>query len=382
MGSTDSENNFKTIMQTETSLQIQTTGKRPHESSNENSPLHDETVNIRDMCATDGWPRFLVMESTSNEKSLSKLSPFVIEKAMKGLCDVVHLKKLSNGGLLIEVSRPAQADNLLKQTTFASVPVKVTPHRTMNTCKGVIRDRDLADMDPAELVEELKCVGVIHARNIEQKRNGSKTKTAAVILTFARSILPKSIKAGYTNIKVEPYIPNPLRCFTCQGFGHHQSTCKRNKVCARCGQPDHGTDSCSAAPHCVNCNGDHPAYATSCPKWEKEKEICKVKVLHNVTYPEARRMVSPTVNDSNNRLTYSAVARPAISTVSVSTQTDVTECKCKPNLSQNEQRNSNKREQKNPKILQIKQLILKTHRIKSPKKAKVLLIRENCPGSR
>jgi hypothetical protein len=325
-------------MDTETNTQSKTSGKRIHKSSNESSPANDQITNIRDLCATDAWPRFLVMESLINEeKTLASLSPFVIEKAMKGICDVVNCKKLRSGALLIEVLRPAQATNLLKQTTFAMIPVKVTPHRTMNSCKGVIRDRDLAEMDPAELVEELKSVGVIDARNIIQNRNGTKTKTAAIVLTFARAILPTSINAGYTKIKVEPFIPNPLRCYTCQGFAHHQSVCKRSKICARCGQPDHGTETCTAAPHCANCKGDHPAYSTTCPKWIKEKEICKLKVLYNVTFPEARKLVNPAESESNNRKTYSAMVRPATSTASVGTQTEVTHCKCKPNLVQNEQ---------------------------------------------
>src|SRR3989442_15499525 len=151
-------------MDSQTNNQLRTPGKRLLTSSNESSPSNEQTTNIRDLCATDAWPRFLVMESTTLENSLSRLSPFVIEKAMKGICDVVDCKKLRGGALLIEVSRPAQATNLLKQTTFAMVPIKVTPHRTMNSCKGVIRDRDLADMDPAEFVEELKCVGVIDAK--------------------------------------------------------------------------------------------------------------------------------------------------------------------------------------------------------------------------
>src|SRR6267154_3187635 len=165
-------------MATEQNTQLKTTGKRPLTSSNESSPsneqttkLNEETTNIRDLCATDAWPRFLVMESLE-EKSLSRLSPFIIEKAMKGICDVVDAKKLRSGALLIEVSRPAQATNLLMQTTFAMISVKVTPHRTMNSCKGVIRDRDLADMDTTELVEELKIVvGVTDARNIFKNRN-------------------------------------------------------------------------------------------------------------------------------------------------------------------------------------------------------------------
>jgi hypothetical protein len=197
-------------------------------------------------------------------------------------------------------------------------------------------------MDPAELVEEMRCVGVTEARNITQNRNGTKIKTAAIILTFAKAILPKSINAGYMHIKVEPYIPNPLRCFTCQGLGHHQSTCKRSKICAKCSKPDHGTDACTSPVHCINCDGGHPAYASSCPKWVKEKEICRIKVTHGVTFPEARRMASPETSESTNRISYSAMAHPSIpkSTKSVSTQTDIINCKCQP-IQTNQKLNNN-----------------------------------------
>jgi len=109
---------------------LKTTGKRP--LSTDNSPTgittnensdNIEQINIQDLCATDSWPRFLVMESVDTNNPLSKLSPFVIEKAMKGLCEVVDVKKLRSGALLIEVSRAAQANNLLKQTSFASISV-------------------------------------------------------------------------------------------------------------------------------------------------------------------------------------------------------------------------------------------------------------------
>ena len=130
------------------------------------------------------------MEATDQEKPISMLSPFVIQKAMKGICDVVNVTKLRSDALLVEVSRPAQATSLLKQTTFATISIKITPHRTMNSCKGVIRDRDLADMDPIKLVEELRCIGVTDARNIFQTRNGTKIKAAAIILTFSKAILP------------------------------------------------------------------------------------------------------------------------------------------------------------------------------------------------
>ena len=107
-------------MDTETNLLLQTTGKRPLDAL---SPTNNElTNNMRDLCATDAWPRFLVMESINQDIPLSRLSPFIIEKAMKGICDVVNAKKLRNGALLIEVSRCAsnqstEANNIRYDTS-------------------------------------------------------------------------------------------------------------------------------------------------------------------------------------------------------------------------------------------------------------------------
>ncbi|GFX07142.1 hypothetical protein TNCV_4268941 [Trichonephila clavipes] len=39
-----------------------------------------------------------------------------------------------------------------------------------------------------------------------------------MILTFNNPNLPATVKAGYLNCKIRPYVPNPLRCFKCQRF--------------------------------------------------------------------------------------------------------------------------------------------------------------------
>ena len=291
--------------------------------------LDDE--NDEEFQTLEHWPRFLVIESAEEGRTLSCLSPFAIEKAMKGLAgEVKSVKKLRSGLILVEVLRAAQANNLLKQTMFGSIQVKVSAHRSLNSSKGVINDRDLAQLDSEELVNELKLSGVpvTHARNIYQKRNGQQRKTATIVLTFALPNVPDKIKAGYSILKVQPFIPNPLRCFKCQAFGHHQSTCKKEELCPKCGLAAHGLAECEAPVKCVNCGGDHPVFASSCPKWKLEKEICRVKTLNNISFPEARRQVTGDA-PSSNRTLYSNIVR-SVKSVSVATQTEVINCTCQP----------------------------------------------------
>ena len=90
------------------------------------------------------------------------------------------------------------------------------------------------------------------------------------------------------------YIPNPLRCFNCQRFGHHENNCPVDlgSICERYGMGghDHHTNHCTNPAQCVNCGKDHLSRSSDCEVWKKEKEIMKLKVTKNLTYPEARKL--------------------------------------------------------------------------------------------
>ncbi|KFM67744.1 hypothetical protein X975_21863, partial [Stegodyphus mimosarum] len=106
-----------------------------------------------------------------------------------------------------------------------------------------------------------------------------------------------NIKAGYLNCPVRPYIPNPMRCFQCQRFGHSKMSCRGSITCARCSQIGHDCENCTAAPLFVNCKGEHPAFSRLCPKWKSGKEVQTTKVKRNISYAEARRLVQSTQVD-------------------------------------------------------------------------------------
>jgi hypothetical protein len=235
------------------------------------------------------------------------------------------IKKLRSGVLLVEVGREAQAVSLQRLTMIASIPITVTPHRSMNSCKGVVRSYDLAQMNEAELLSELQSQNVTEVRGISVTKDGMRRRTNTTILTFAQPSIPCSLKAGYLSVPVEQYFPNPLRCFKCQKFGHHQSLCKHPAACARCGQAAHGDDPCTGPPHCINCSGAHSTFDKACPKWLHEKEITKVKVSNNISFPDARKIVEgrqPTQGRS-----FAAVAAKKVSK-SMGTQTEVVHCTC------------------------------------------------------
>lgn len=140
--------------------------------------------------------------------------------------------------------------------------------------------------------------GVTEVKHILSKRNGNLEPTNTFILTFNKPTPPKSITAAYMNIVVEPYIPNPLRCFRCQKFGHGKNNCNRIAVCAKCGQEGHEDITCQNPVHCANCSGSHPAFAKDCPVWSKQREITQMKFEKHISFYEARQIVEKRAQNS------------------------------------------------------------------------------------
>ena len=263
-------------------------------------------------------PTFLCLEP--QEGSAFRLSPFAVNKAILGIAgDVKNIKKMVGGAYLIEVKTKAQAKNLLKTTTFVDVPCKVTPHKTLNYSKGVIRCSDLLHCSSDEICDELKSQGVVASKQIEVTRDGEKIKTSTFILTFCKPQLPKNIKAGYLNLPVDIYIPNPLRCYKCQKFGHGSNNCQHQEVCAKCSLPGHKDQDCPNQLKCANCKGNHAAYSRVCPKFKHEKDIVYYKYRNGVTFPEARKAIA-TQREHFDKLMSEALKPKMVST---STQTDM-----------------------------------------------------------
>ncbi|XP_049523873.1 uncharacterized protein LOC125945682 [Dermacentor silvarum] len=240
----------------------------------------------------DNFPRFHVIHSEKTEKSARIISPFLVAKSLiETFGPGYKVSKLASGDLLLELRDKMQYEKLPKLVSFGAIPVSVTPHRSMNTIRGVISDDDLMELTETELLEGWSDQNVINVKRIKMRRDGKEIQTKHLILTFGSSVLPEIIETGYVKIRVRPYIPNPLRCFKCQRFGHSSQNCRGRITCAKCAD-EHPSESCENAPHCVNCDGEHAAYSRSCPSWKKEKEIVTIKVKENISFREARRRVS------------------------------------------------------------------------------------------
>ncbi|GFV78473.1 uncharacterized protein TNCV_3477881 [Trichonephila clavipes] len=140
---------------------------------------------------------------------MSKKSPFAIQKALVGIGGVPKWTNLNS-------------------------PLTISPHNILNSCRGVLSEPDMLTTPDAETLDGLFDQGVIQVRRITINKDTTVSPNKHIILTFSSLNLPKTIKAGYLNFKIRPYIPNHVRCFKFQRFGHSQANCRGQLTCSRC----------------------------------------------------------------------------------------------------------------------------------------------------
>ena len=132
--------------------------------TNKNKRLRDndqdsdtDSDNKRSYNSCNNWPRFLVVESLSDDLPLSKLSPFAVQKGFQAVAETLKsIKRLRDGSFLVECARKSQATGLLKTTRFVDRPVRVSSHKALNSSRGVIRCRELFGLTEMEIKTELQ----------------------------------------------------------------------------------------------------------------------------------------------------------------------------------------------------------------------------------
>ena len=177
-----SQENFPTLQQTSSK------NKRQRPDSD------DETEASTTFKSTDNFPKFLVIKS-EEEKPITSLSPFIIEKQIESFIGTPKtVKKLKNKTLLVETTRRAQTENLLKVTKFFNMKVSVSEHRTLNTSKGIIKDRTLKGETEQDICEYLKSQGVIAVKRFTIKKDHEVIETNTLLLTFNSITVQKTLR--------------------------------------------------------------------------------------------------------------------------------------------------------------------------------------------
>ena len=134
--------------------------------------------------ANENFAKFLLIQS-KEEKQITSLSPFIIEKQIESIIGTPkNVKKLKNGTLLVETNRKSQSENLLKITKFFNLNVTVTEHKTLNSCKGIIRNRLLKHETEENITESLKQQGVTACKRFRIKRRREPDRNKYIIVNI------------------------------------------------------------------------------------------------------------------------------------------------------------------------------------------------------
>ena len=150
------------------------------------------------------FPKFIIIIPTGS-KTISDLSPFWIQKALQAsIGTLTSVRKTQAGHLLIQTANAHYSRRLLALTDLAGVPVRAEPHRTLNSCKGVIRCSDLKSLTKDEIVDGLRSQGVTDCFHITVKSDNNNTdrrKTNTFILTFNTDTAPIHLNGPYMHLQ-------------------------------------------------------------------------------------------------------------------------------------------------------------------------------------
>ena len=300
---------------------LQTSSQKQNPSPSSSPPIRKRRLlspERNNLEHNKSWPHFLILHSLDQSQPLATLSPFDLWKDILKILKEKpkQLSKLASGDYLIEVDKPSLSSTLRQTRSILNIPISVIPHKTLNTSKGIIRCRDITMCSDEEILENLLDQGVTNVRRIRVKRNGSLVATNTYILEFNNPNLPTAVKVAWLNIEVEEYVPNPLRCFKCQLYGHHKDRCARPAVCGNCGQI-HSENPCPNPSFCIHCKEPHPASDRNCSTWKTEKEILAVRNRLKIPHPEARKIVAARTPKNKS---YASTMKTQ--TATASTQTD------------------------------------------------------------
>ena len=156
------------------------------------------------------WPRFLIMEAADPNIPLN-LNAFVLKKAIDGMAnaELDNVKHMKSGRVFIEVETKQQCKNLLKTTKLLGYsPVIVSPHRTLNSSKFVIKCEELDKMDEEEIKKELQPQGIIDVKRIA-------IRYSLYFLTIKGQTIPKKINIYISKVIRKNKLISPFRSQNC-----------------------------------------------------------------------------------------------------------------------------------------------------------------------
>lgn len=307
-------------------IDMQAQSNRTKSTSNTKSTNNLEFDSSKKLTNDIEGEKYLIVHRTDNGLTMKDMSPIMLETAFKTVTNngKITCRTLKSGDILVKTENIKQAKSLITLRRITQANVEVTEHRTLNSCRGVVSAYELKYEDGDSLLEYLKSQQVtkidFHMKNVGNER----VKSGLAFVTFGINEPPEYLTIGCLKLKVRPYIPAPMRCFTCHKFGHISKTCPNQSTpkCYNCCEDKHiqtRDEKCTRQQKCMNCgSNDHNSYNRACSELKRQVEIQTIKVTQKVSFSEA-------VKRSNiQRKTYAQITANNSSTSSTNNK----QCKC------------------------------------------------------
>ena len=134
-------------------------------------------------------------------------------------------------------------------------------------------------------------VEIIKIERMKKKPETVWIDSPTLKITFQGNELPDHIYIGASYYKVRPYVNMPTQCYKCQRMGHTSHSCKARARCLICAGSHERKDCQSTTYRCANCDGEHTANSSQCPKMKMAQDIERLKAINGMTHVEARNEV-------------------------------------------------------------------------------------------
>ena len=173
----------------------------------------------------------------------------------------------------------------------------ITPHKSFNTCKGLIFSEDLYDFSEEDILN--MCPGNVCE---VKKLRGNK----AILLIFTTSFVPDELVIRHSRFRVKKYKQRPTQCYNCLEYGHSFTKCTNNSKCSQC-SAEHEEGACSSNLFCLHCNGNHSPKSKECPRFKLEQDILEVANTEHISIGSAKRKIMGANRSPNS--TYASVVK-------------------------------------------------------------------------
>jgi len=177
---------------------------------------------------------------------------------------------------------------------MTNLEVEVRQHQSFNQSLGTVYTEEMSNSTNDELLKALSDQHAMKINRMKRKVNGKLESIHRYIITFNKPDHPKTIEITSWHFEpIEPYLPKPMRCLTCQRIGHSKKHCRREETtCSQCGEDGHISRQCTTTPpRCLNCGGEHDSMSNKGPHYLYKSEVLAAKTVNKIPFNEAADFV-------------------------------------------------------------------------------------------